>query len=93
MIIEHTNFSKDNDNSRLFECRTSISNPQAQLTVTRQTSDGEKHYDIQYKTSNSYINGINSLQFTVCFSYNHFLYHFLSIFSYQKSIFPSTKIF
>ena len=76
MIIEHTNFSNDSDNSRLFECRTSISNPQVQLTITRQTSDGTKHHDIQYKTSNSYTNGINSLQFTVCSSFNHFLHSF-----------------
>jgi hypothetical protein len=68
IIIEKTRFSNlsiDNDNSRVFECRTSISNPQAQLMVSRQTNDGQKHFDIQYITSSSYINGINSIQFMV----------------------------
>jgi len=68
MIIENTilsNLSIDNDNPRVFECRTSISNPQAQLTITRQGNDGQKYLDIQYKTSSTYINGINSIQFMV----------------------------
>jgi hypothetical protein len=68
MIIDNlilSNLSFDNDNSRIFECRTSPSNPQLQLTVFRQTKDGQKYFDIQYKTSSTYINGINSIQFMV----------------------------
>jgi len=75
MIIENTilsNLSIDNDNPRVFECRTSISNPQAQLIITRQTNDGQQHHDFQYKTSSSYINGINSIQFMVHFISNFF---------------------
>ena len=55
------------DNLQEFECRTSISNPQAILTVIRQTNDGIKHSDIQYKTPSVYRNGINSIKFMVCF--------------------------
>ncbi len=68
MIIDNpilSNLSLDNDNSRVFECRTSSSNPQVQLTVFRQSKDGEKYLDIQYKTSSTYIDGINSIQFMV----------------------------
>jgi hypothetical protein len=68
MIIDNpilSNLSLDIDNSRVFECRTSSSNPQVQLTVFRQSKDGEKYLDIQYKTSSTYIDGINSIQFMV----------------------------
>ena len=44
-----------------------LSNPQAILTIIRQTNDGIKHSDIQYKTSSTYINGINSIKFMVYF--------------------------
>ena len=70
-IVDHeffSNLSLDQDNCRVFECRTSPSNPQAQLTVYRQSMDGTIHRDIQYKTSTSYVNGINSIQFTVEYS-------------------------
>jgi hypothetical protein len=68
MVINNalfSNLSMDNDDPIEFECRTSISNPQVQLTITRQSNDGQKHFDIQYKTSTSYINGINSIKFMV----------------------------
>jgi hypothetical protein len=72
-IIDSTllsNLTVGNDNLGEFECRTSISNPQATLTVIRQSNDGKKHTDIQYKTPSSYINGINSIKFMVCFYIN-----------------------
>jgi hypothetical protein len=71
MIIDNSslsNLSSDHDNSRVFECRTSLSNPQVQLNVFRQGKDGQKYLDIQYKTSSTYINGINSIQFSVNYS-------------------------
>ncbi|CAF1488244.1 unnamed protein product [Rotaria sordida] len=58
-----SNLSMDDDICNEFECRTSISNPQTQLTIIRQSNDGEKHFDIRYKTSSIYINGINSIKF------------------------------
>jgi hypothetical protein len=96
MIVENTilaNLSLDNDTSRVFECRTSISNPQAQLIITRQGTNGEKHLDIQYKTSSSYINGINSIQFMVCFLFHLFANPLLGISSYRQSIFHFIEIF
>jgi hypothetical protein len=69
-IIDSTllsNLTVGNDNLGEFECRTSISNPQAILTIIRQANDGVKHSDIQYKTSSTYINGINSIKFMVSF--------------------------
>ena len=68
MIIDHailSNLSLDQQNCRVFECRTSLSNPQVQLTVYRQSKNGQKYMDIQYKTSTLYIDGINSIQFMV----------------------------
>jgi hypothetical protein len=70
-IIDSTllsNLTVGNDNLGEFECRTSISNPQAILTIIRQSNDGVKHSDIQYKTSSTYTNGINSIKFMVSFS-------------------------
>ncbi|CAF4048068.1 unnamed protein product [Rotaria sp. Silwood2] len=58
-----SNLSMNNDTYNEFECRTSISNPQTQLTIIRQSNDGQKHFDIRYKTSDTYINGINSIKF------------------------------
>lgn len=81
MIVDHPIFSNltlEHDHCRVFECRTSRSNPQAQLTVYRQGIDGIKHMDIQYKTSNSYINGMNSIQFTVRNIYANILFAYLS---------------
>lgn len=49
-----------------FECLTSVSNPQAQLKVTRRSPDGQEQADIQYKTTSSYRDGINSIKFLVC---------------------------
>ena len=88
MIVDHpifSNLSLDHDNCRVFECRTSSSNPQAQLTVYRQANDGTKHMDIQYKTSSAYINGINSIQFTVENIYSYILvFLLLMLFSYHQ---------
>ncbi|CAF1409739.1 unnamed protein product [Adineta steineri] len=58
-----SNLSINNDDSREFECRTSSSNPPAQLKITRQTNDGQKHLDIQYKKPKSLTNGNNSIKF------------------------------
>ncbi|CAF1528193.1 unnamed protein product [Rotaria sp. Silwood1] len=58
-----SNLSMNNQIYNEFECRTSISNPQTQLTIIRQTNNGEKYFDIQYTSINSYINGINSIKF------------------------------
>jgi hypothetical protein len=63
-----SNLTIGNDNLGELECRTSLSNPQAKLTVIRQTNDGIKHSDILYKSPSTYINGINSIKFTVNFS-------------------------
>lgn len=60
-----SNLSVGSDNLGEFECRTSMSNPQATLTVMRQSNDGTKHVDIEYKTPSTYINGINSIKFMV----------------------------
>lgn len=60
-----SNLTIGNDNLGEFECRTSLSNPQAILTIIRQTNDGIKHSDILYKTPSTYINGINSIKFMV----------------------------
>ncbi|CAF1198899.1 unnamed protein product [Adineta steineri] len=65
-IIDSTilsNLTVGNDSLGEFECRTSISNPQATLTIIRQSNDGIKHSDIPYKTSSTYLNGINSIKF------------------------------
>jgi len=62
-----SNLTIGNDNLGELECRTSLSNPQARLTIIRQTNDGIKHSDILYKTPSTYINGINSIKFTVNF--------------------------
>ena len=67
-IIDSTllsNLTIGNDNLGEFECRTSLSNPQAILSIIRQTNDGIKHLDILYKTPSTYINGINSIKFMV----------------------------
>ncbi|CAM4919915.1 unnamed protein product [Rotaria socialis] len=61
----HSGDDDDDDKHYEFECRTSLSNPQAQLTIFRQSNDGKIHPDIQYITSLSYINGINSIKFTL----------------------------
>ena len=71
MIIDNSslsNLSSDHDSSKIYECRTSLSNPQVQLTVFREGKNGQKYLDIQYKTSTTYTNGINSIQFTVDYS-------------------------
>lgn len=60
-----SNLSVGNDNLGEFECRTSISNPQAILSIIRQSNDGIKHSDIEYKTPSTYSNGINSIKFMV----------------------------
>ncbi|CAF5074428.1 unnamed protein product, partial [Rotaria socialis] len=65
-IIDSTilsSLSVGNDNLGEFECRTSLSNPQATLSIIRQSNDGVKHLDIEYKTPSTYINGINSIKF------------------------------
>jgi hypothetical protein len=65
-IIDSTilsNLTVGNDNLGELECRTSLSNPQAILTIIRQTNDGIKHSDISYRTPSTYINGINSIKF------------------------------
>jgi hypothetical protein len=67
-----SNLTVGNDNLGEFECRTSISNPQATLTVIRQSNDGTKHSDIQYRTPSTYINGINSIKFMVSFIFARF---------------------
>jgi hypothetical protein len=91
MIVESeilSNLSMDNNLYGEFECRTSISNPQAQLSITRQSNDGQKHLDIQYRTPSSYNNGINSIKFIVCLIFNLFFNNLFSIiFSYLESIF------
>jgi hypothetical protein len=96
MIIESSLLSNlsidDNDKPIEFECRTSISNPQVQLTITRQTDDGQKHFDIQYKTSSIYINGINSIKFTVYFQLNLFSNNHFYTFSYLELIFLFMEI-
>lgn len=48
-----------------FECRTSLSNPQAKLSIIRQTNDGIRHTDIITRDPSTYINGINSLRFSL----------------------------
>jgi hypothetical protein len=71
-IIDSTilsNLTIGNDNLGEFECRTSLSNPQAMLTIIRQTNDGIKHSNILYKTPSIYINGINSIKFMVIIFY------------------------
>jgi hypothetical protein len=55
----------DHDNLGEFECRTSASNPQATLTIIRQSNDGIKHSDIQYRTTSHFVNGTNSIKFLV----------------------------
>ena len=60
-----SNLTVGYDNLGQFECQTSVSNPQAQLTVIRQTNDGKKYSDIQYKTPSTYSRGINSIKFMV----------------------------
>lgn len=67
-IIDSTrlsNLSMNSDNLGEFECRTSVSNPQATLSISRQSNDGIKHSDIQYLTSSNYIDGTNSIKFLV----------------------------
>ena len=84
----------DDNNLSEFECRTSLSNPQAQLTLFRQSNDGQKHFDIQYKTSSLYKNGINSIKFMVYFLVNFWLLNYLLIrFSYLELIVLFMKIF
>ena len=61
-----SNLSLDNGGPGELECRTSVSNPQAQLKVTRRSADGQEHADIQYKTASSFRDGINSIKFLVC---------------------------
>ena len=60
-----SNLTVGNDSVGEFECRTSASNPQATLTIVRQSSDGTKYSDIQYKTASTYVDGINSVKFMV----------------------------
>jgi hypothetical protein len=60
-----SNLSLDGGSPGEFECRTSVSNPQAQLKVTRRSLDGQEHTDIQYRTTSSYQDGINSIKFMV----------------------------
>lgn len=60
-----SNLTVGNNSLGEFECRTSVSNPQAVLTIVRQSNDGVKHADIQYKSASTYINGVNSVKFTV----------------------------
>ena len=88
-IIDSTilsNLTVGNDNLGEFECRTSLSNPQATLTIIRQTNDGIKHSDIQYRTPSTYINGINSIKFMVSIEiFSKYFSHRFSV-SYHKSI-------
>ncbi|CAF1114272.1 unnamed protein product [Rotaria sordida] len=58
-----SNLFVGSDNLGEFECRTSMSNPQAKLTIIRQSNDGLKHSDIAYNTKSTYINGNNSIKF------------------------------
>lgn len=95
-IIDSTllsNLTVGYDNLGEFECRTSLSNPQAILTIIRQTNDGVKHSDILYKTPSSYIDGINSIKFMVNlpFSSTNFLHRFLS--SYLALIYLYMEIY
>ncbi len=79
-IIDSTilsNLTIEHDNLGEFECRTSLSNPQATLTIIRQTNDGIKHSDILYKIPSTYMNGINSIKFMVI-NFDFFFF-FLSI--------------
>jgi hypothetical protein len=88
-----SNLTVGNDNLGEFECRTSLSNPQAILTIIRQSNDGVKHSDIQYRTPSTYINGINSIRFVVRKEFCRKLFIFIFIFSYLKLIFLYMEIF
>ncbi len=87
-----SNLTVGNDNLDEFECRTSLSNPQAILTIIRQTNDGIKHSDIQYRTPSIYINGINSIRFVVRIEFFRKLFFFISYFSYLELIFLYMEI-
>ncbi|UJR14891.1 hypothetical protein I4U23_001875 [Adineta vaga] len=58
-----SNLSINNDSPREFECQASLSNPPVQLKITRQSNDGQKYADVQYKSLNSDPTGINSIKF------------------------------
>lgn len=77
-----SNLTVGHDNLGEFECRTSLSNPQATLTIIRQTNGGAKFSDILYKTPSTYINGINSIRFMVTIQ---FLSYFISFDVYRSS--------
>ncbi|CAF1569206.1 unnamed protein product, partial [Adineta ricciae] len=65
-IVENellSNLSMNNEGPREFECRSSKSNPPAQLRITRQSNDGQKYADVQYKTLTSDTTGVNSIKF------------------------------
>lgn len=62
-----SNLSIGSDEQTEFECQTSISNPEATLTITRQSNDGIKHSDIRYESTSNYADGKNSIRFKVSY--------------------------
>ena len=90
-----TNLSLDVESEREFECRTSPSNPRGQLKVFRRLQNGEEIGDIQYRTSSSYQNGINSIKFLVRLIDNsknrkHFYFELFSV-ANNRFIFTSNS--
>ena len=89
-----SNLSISDNSLGEFECQTSLSNPQASLRIIRQSNDGVKHSDIQYRTASNYVGGMNSIKFLVSLVIlSTMMSIHLSIFSYPLSIYHCMEIY